>query len=144
MYKFRSMVEDAEERLGELVDFDKIEEPVFKLSEDPRVTPVGKFLRRTSLDETPQMINVLLGSMSLVGPRPEQVELVARYTPWQRRRLKAKPGITGYQQVMSRGDLSLARRIEYDLYYLKFQSLFLDLYILFKTLIVVLRGDGMK
>lgn len=144
MYKFRSMVGDADERLHEMVDFDSLKEPVFKLKNDPRVTPWGRQLRRLGLDEIPQLLNVLKGQMSLVGPRPEQVELVERYNGRQRRRLKARPGITGYQQVMSRGDLSLEKRIEYDLYYLKHQSLFLDLFILGKTLVVVLRGDGMK
>lgn len=144
MYKFRSMVQDADSRLKELVDFNAMDEPVFNIRHDPRVTSIGRFLRRTSLDEIPQLLNVLTGSMSVIGPRPERVELVAKYTPSQRRRLKAKPGITGYQQVMSRGDPSLAKRIEYDLHYLKHQSLFLDLFILLKTIVVIVRGDGMK
>jgi exopolysaccharide biosynthesis polyprenyl glycosylphosphotransferase len=143
MFKFRSMIDHAEERLGGLVDFDALPEPVFKLREDPRVTALGRILRRTSLDEVPQFLNVLWGTMSIVGPRPEQLELVQRYNDHQRRRLKAKPGITGYQQVMSRGDLSLAKRIEYDLYYLKYQSLFMDLAIMARTLLVVLRGERM-
>jgi lipopolysaccharide/colanic/teichoic acid biosynthesis glycosyltransferase len=87
---------------------------------------------------------VLMGTMSLVGPRPEQVELVERYNPCQRRRLKAKPGLTGYQQIMGRGNPSLAKRIEFDLYYMKYQSLPLDLYILFKTILVIVRGKGVK
>jgi exopolysaccharide biosynthesis polyprenyl glycosylphosphotransferase len=144
MYKFRSMVEDADRRLKELIDFESMDEPVFNIRRDPRVTAIGRILRRTSLDEIPQLLNVIAGNMSLIGPRPERVELVERYTPSQRRRLKAKPGITGYQQVMSRGDPSLAKRIEYDLYYLKFQSLYLDIYILLKTILVVVRGGGMK
>ncbi len=144
MYKFRSMVHNADEKLRQMVDFDNIEEPVFNIRKDPRVTLIGKFLRRTSLDEIPQFINVLLGSMSVVGPRPERTELVEKYSPYHSRRLKAKPGITGYQQVMSRGDPSLAKRIEYDLFYLKYQSLWLDLIILFRTVVVVFRGDGMK
>jgi len=141
MYKFRSMVVDAEERLKELVDFDKLKVPGFKLKNDPRVTPVGRILRRTSLDEIPQLLNVLKGEMSLVGPRPELPELVQRYDAWQRRRLKAKPGITGYQQIMARGQ-PLAGVLEYDLIYLKHQSLLLDLYILFRTIGVVVRGSG--
>jgi exopolysaccharide biosynthesis polyprenyl glycosylphosphotransferase len=144
MYKFRSMVQDAETRLREILDFDKLDEPVFKIPNDPRVTAVGRFLRRTSLDEIPQLINVIQGSMSLVGPRPEQIELVEKYTPYQRRRLKATPGITGYQQIVSRADPSLNKRIELDLYYLKRQSLFLDLYILFSTILVIVRGSGAK
>ncbi|MBN2308029.1 MAG: sugar transferase [Candidatus Hydrogenedentes bacterium] len=143
MYKFRSMVQDADGRLQELVgDFDSMAEPVFNIRRDPRITRIGRFLRRTSLDEIPQLINVLKGEMSLIGPRPERVELVERYNPWQRRRLKAKPGITGYQQVVSRGDPSLERRIQYDLYYLKYQGPWLDLWILLMTFVVVIRGDG--
>jgi len=139
--KFRTMVADAEARLGSLIDVDKLEVPGFKIKNDPRVTPVGRFLRRTGLDEVPQLINVLKGEMSLVGPRPEMLNLVERYTPEQRRRLKAKPGITGYQQVMARG-IPLAAGVKYDLVYLKYQSLSLDLYILLKTILVVLRGSG--
>jgi len=141
MYKFRSMVVDAEARLKDLVDFDKLKVPGFKLKNDPRVTPVGRILRRTSLDEIPQLLNVLKGEMSLVGPRPELPDLVARYDAWQRRRLKAKPGMTGYQQVMARGQ-PLAAVLEYDLIYIKHQSLLLDLYIMFRTVYVVIRGSG--
>ncbi|MBI5571873.1 MAG: sugar transferase [Desulfomonile tiedjei] len=142
MLKFRTMVQDAASQLKDLVDFGSLAEPVFKIRNDPRVTRIGRFLRRTGLDEVPQLFNILMGDMSLVGPRPEQVELVERYDDWQRRRLKARPGITGYQQVMSRGDPSLARRIHYDLYYLKHQSVLLDLHIIWKTVLVVIRGDG--
>ncbi len=142
MYKFRSMEKDADKKLADLVDFHALEEPVFNIRQDPRVTEIGRLLRRTSIDEVPQFINVLAGSMSIIGPRPERIELVEKYNAFQRRRLKAKPGITGYQQVISRGDPSLAKRIEYDLFYLKNQSFSLDLYILFKTVIVVIRGDG--
>lgn len=141
IYKFRSMRQDAEARLKELVDIEKLAVPGFKLKNDPRVTPIGRLLRRTSVDEFPQLINVLKGEMSLVGPRPEMPQLVERYSPWQRRRLKAKPGMTGYQQVMARG-VPLAAAIEYDLVYLKHQSLLLDLYILMKTVLVVVRGSG--
>jgi exopolysaccharide biosynthesis polyprenyl glycosylphosphotransferase len=144
MYKFRSMLKDADQMLHKMVDLDALKEPVFNIRRDPRVTPVGRILRRFSIDEVPQFLNVLRGSLSIVGPRPERVELVHRYDAYQRRRLKAKPGITGYQQVMSRGDPSLARRIEYDLYYLKHQSLFLDLFIMLKTILVVVRGDGVR
>ena len=141
IYKFRSMVQDAEEQLKDLVNVEKLNVPGFKLKNDPRVTPIGRLLRRTSLDEIPQLINVLKGEMSLVGPRPEMPNLVQRYNPWQRRRLKAKPGITGYQQIMARGQ-PLAGAIEYDLIYLKHQSFLLDLYILLKTVVVVFKGSG--
>jgi exopolysaccharide biosynthesis polyprenyl glycosylphosphotransferase len=141
IYKFRSMRQDAEARLKELVDIEKLPVPGFKLKNDPRVTPIGRLLRRTSLDEIPQLINVLKGEMSLVGPRPEIPQLVERYSPWQRRRLKAKPGMTGWQQVMARG-VPLAAAVEYDLVYLKHQSLLLDLYIMAKTVHVVIFGSG--
>jgi exopolysaccharide biosynthesis polyprenyl glycosylphosphotransferase len=144
MLKFRSMTEDADEKLNEIINFSSLTEPVFNIRKDPRVTKVGAILRRTSLDEIPQFINVLFGDMSLVGPRPERTELVGMYNDYQRRRLKTKPGITGYQQVMSRGDPSLAKRIEYDLFALKHQSLWLDLMIMFKTPLVVIRGDGLE
>jgi exopolysaccharide biosynthesis polyprenyl glycosylphosphotransferase len=144
MLKFRSMTEDADKKLNEIINFSSLTEPVFNIRKDPRVTKVGAILRRTSLDEIPQFINVLFGDMSLVGPRPERTELVNMYDDYQRRRLKTKPGITGYQQVMSRGDPSLAKRIEYDLFALKHQSLWLDLMIMFKTPLVVIRGDGLE
>ncbi len=142
MYKFRSMVADAEERLAEIIDMETLDEPVFKIKNDPRVTTVGAFLRRASLDEAPQFLNVLKGEMSLVGPRPEEMRVVEKYDHWQRRRLKAKPGITGLQQIRNRGENSLAERVKHDLIYLKHQSLALDLYILLKTIVVVFRGSG--
>jgi exopolysaccharide biosynthesis polyprenyl glycosylphosphotransferase len=144
IYKFRSMVENADAQLKEMIDLENLPEPVFKIKEDPRVTPVGRFIRRWSLDEVPQLVNVLSGTMSLVGPRPEQVDLVEKYNLWQRRRLKAKPGITGYQQILNRGIPSLEKRTVQDLYYLKHQSFWLDLFIIAKTIIVVIRGDGVK
>jgi lipopolysaccharide/colanic/teichoic acid biosynthesis glycosyltransferase len=142
MFKFRSMTRDAEARLRDLVSIDNLAEPVFKLKNDPRVTPVGRLLRRTGLDEIPQLLNVLRGEMSLVGPRPEEVGLVERYDPIHRRRLKAKPGITGYQQIINRGEAALAVRVRHDLLYLKHQSLLLDLYIMLKTVGVLVRGSG--
>ena len=144
MYKFRSMSVDAESRLGQLVDLDALQEPVFKIKNDPRVTAFGRWLRRSGLDEIPQLINVLRGEMSLVGPRPEEIALVHKYDQWQRRRLKAKPGITGYQQIKNRGGSSLTERIGYDLVYLKHQSLGLDLYIMLHTPLVLLRGSGVS
>ena len=142
IFKFRSMENDAESRLREFVDVDSLAEPVFKIKADPRVTRAGKILRRTSLDEIPQLLNVLKGEMSLVGPRPEAIDMVARYNPWQKRRLKAKPGITGYQQINNRGEASLSRRVRYDLVYLKNQGLLLDAYIIVKTIGVITKGTG--
>ena len=140
MFKFRSMVADAESRLQELVRIEDLAEPVYKLKDDPRVTPVGRFLRRFGLDELPQLINVLRGEMSLVGPRPEVVSLVKRYDDEQRRRLLMKPGITGYQQIHNRGMPDMAARLAYDTYYLRYRSTLLDVWILAATLFVIASG----
>ncbi|RME73171.1 MAG: sugar transferase, partial [Planctomycetota bacterium] len=144
MWKFRTMVADAEKRLDEVLDLEQLDEPVFKIERDPRVTRVGAWLRRSSLDELPQLWNVLRGDMSLVGPRPEEMRMVQRYDVWQRRRLKVRPGITGLQQVQCRGALStsLAERVRLDVYYVRHQSLLLDLWILLRTVWVVVRGKG--
>jgi lipopolysaccharide/colanic/teichoic acid biosynthesis glycosyltransferase len=142
MLKFRTMVPDAEHRLRDLVDVDRLAEPVFKLVRDPRVTPVGRWLRRLSLDELPQLLNVLSGDMSLVGPRPEELKIVHRYDLWQRRRLKVKPGITGLQQVEARGTPNLCHRVRLDIYYTRKQSLLLDLVILGRTVGAVISGRG--
>ncbi|GIW71286.1 MAG: hypothetical protein KatS3mg102_0828 [Planctomycetota bacterium] len=143
MLKFRTMVADAEQRLEAVVDLERLAEPVFKLADDPRVTRVGRWLRRTSLDELPQLWNVLKGEMSLVGPRPEELRLVERYDEWQRRRLKVRPGMTGLQQVTARGALaSLGERVRLDVYYIRNQSLLLDLWILVRTVWAVVRGRG--
>jgi len=142
MFKFRSMVVDAEKKLSELVNIHKLDEPVFKFSDDPRVTSVGRVLRKTSLDELPQLFNVLLGHMSLVGPRPEEEVLVAKYNVWQRRRLKVKPGITGLQQIKCRGSQALSERVKYDILYIRKMSVLLDFEILVRTLWVVLSQKG--
>jgi exopolysaccharide biosynthesis polyprenyl glycosylphosphotransferase len=110
--------------------------------EDPRITRFGRWLRRTSLDELPQLLNVLRGEMSMVGPRPEMPFLVDKYEPWQRRRLDVKPGITGLWQVIGRKNLPLHLNMQYDFYYIKNQSLLLDLEILFRTIQAVLKGKG--
>jgi len=143
MLKFRTMVVDAEHRLTSIIDVNRLAEPVFKIVRDPRVTPVGRWLRRFSLDELPQLMNVLKGDMSLVGPRPEELRLVEHYDVWQRRRLKVKPGITGLQQIEARGALSsLHDRVRLDMYYTRKQSTLLDLVILFRTVGIVLSGRG--
>ncbi len=144
MLKFRTMVQGAEELLPALVNVDELAEPVYKLDGDPRVTRVGRILRRLSLDELPQLWNVLLGEMSLVGPRPEEESLVARYDIWQRRRLKITPGITGLQQLHCRGSRSLEERVRWDIVYLRKESLLLDLWILIRTVAVVIRGKGAR
>ncbi len=142
MYKFRTMVCDAEERLPDLVPFDKLSDPMFKLRDDPRVTRVGRILRRLSLDELPQLFNVLKGDMSLVGPRPEQVELVERYAPEHRFRIAVKPGLTGPMQVYGRGELSFQERLAVEREYVENLSLGRDVRILAMTIPTVLKGGG--
>jgi len=142
IYKFRTMVANAEELLNGLLDLDALEEPVFKIKNDPRVTPLGRTLRRWSVDELPQLVNVLKGEMSLVGPRPEEEQLVKRYSAWHRRRLGARPGITGPVQINGRGDLPLKERVRLEVEYIDHYSLWKDLEILIKTIPVVIAGKG--
>jgi exopolysaccharide biosynthesis polyprenyl glycosylphosphotransferase len=142
MLKFRTMVEDAEAQLFKLVSFDSLSEPMFKFVNDPRVTRVGRLLRRTSLDELPQLFNVVKGDMSLVGPRPEQVELVERYMPEQLFRLAVKPGLTGPMQVYGRGQLSFEERLAVERDYIENLSVARDLRILALTLPTVTSGRG--
>jgi exopolysaccharide biosynthesis polyprenyl glycosylphosphotransferase len=142
LYKFRTMVEDAEERRRELLHLNEMNGPVFKLRSDPRVTWLGRFLRRFSLDELPQFWNVLRGDMSLVGPRPPIPEEVAKYQRWQRRRLAMKPGLTCLWQISGRNELDFDRWMELDLEYIDSWSPMLDLKILLKTIPAVLSGKG--
>ncbi|MFN8161812.1 MAG: sugar transferase [Solirubrobacterales bacterium] len=142
VYKFRTMVPDAEDRLAELIDLENLDEPAFKIPDDPRVTRIGRFLRRSSLDELPQFANVLLGDMSLVGPRPEEEAVVALYDERQRARLKVRPGITGPMQVYGRGDLSFEERLALERDYLDNVSITGDLAILLRTPRAMVRGDG--
>ncbi|MBK5218428.1 MAG: sugar transferase [Thermoleophilia bacterium] len=142
MTKFRTMVADAEDRLGEVVDLSKLDEPAFKIQNDPRITRAGRLLRRTSLDEVPQFFNVLKGEMSLVGPRPEEEAVVALYDERQRARLAIKPGLTGPMQVYGRGDLTFEERLAMERDYLDNLSVTGDLAILLRTPSAILRGDG--
>src|SRR5436309_11363239 len=142
MWKFRSMVPDAAARLKELVDLEKLAEPVFKLEDDPRVTRVGRWLRRWSLDELPQLFNVLRGDMSLVGPRPPLPEEVAAYPEDARRRLAVRPGMTGLWQVSGRSDLPWEEAVRLDLRYVENWSLILDMQILWKSCPAVFHGSG--
>ena len=112
------------------------------MTKDPRVTPIGAILRKTSLDELPQLWNVIRGEMSMVGPRPEMPFIVEHYEAWQRQRLTVKPGITGLWQILGRKDLPLHANLEYDFYYIQNQSLLFDLTILLKTIPVVIFGKG--
>ena len=142
MLKFRSMVVDAESRLGDLVDLDGLKAPMFKLNRDPRITPVGRFLRRHSLDELPQLINVLIGDMSIVGPRPEELSVVERYRPEHRFRLDLKPGVTGPMQVFGRAELTFEERLALDLEYIENLSVARDIHIIVLTLPALVRGKG--
>ena len=142
MLKFRTMVRDAETMLAELVPFEELDEPMFKLKADPRVTRVGRLLRRTSIDELPQLINVLRGEMSIVGPRPEQLDLVDRYAPEHQFRLQIKPGITGPMQVYGRGELTFDERLAVEREYVENLSLARDLRILVMTLPAVFGRRG--
>jgi exopolysaccharide biosynthesis polyprenyl glycosylphosphotransferase len=142
MHKLRTMTSNAEESLSEIVRLDELREPMFKLRDDPRVTRVGRRLRRFSLDELPQLVNVLRGDMSIVGPRPEQVELVERYEPEHRFRLAVKPGMTGPMQVFGRGELTFADRLAVELDYVENMSIGRDLRILFQTVPAIVRGTG--
>ncbi|OQY83873.1 MAG: hypothetical protein B6D41_16445 [Chloroflexi bacterium UTCFX4] len=142
IYKFRTMVANAEALLDQVVNVSELSEPHFKLRNDPRVTRVGKWLRRASLDELPQFFNVLWGNMSLVGPRPEMMRLASQYSPLQRQRLLVKPGITGAMQISGRGDLSFDEWMKLELDYIENYSIWRDLVILAKTVPVVLSGRG--
>lgn len=142
MYKFRTMRVDAEEMLDEVVRIDELEDPMFKLRQDPRVTKVGRLLRRISVDEVPQLFNVLVGEMGIVGPRPEQVEIVERYSPEDRFRLTVKPGITGPMQVFGRGELTFSERLAVELEYVENPSLARDVRIVLHTVPAVIRGTG--
>ena len=142
LYKFRSMRANAESELANIVNFEELTEPVFKHKDDPRLTRVGRKLRRWSLDELPQFWNVLRGDMSLVGPRPEETQFVERYEAWHRRRLAVKPGLTGPMQVNGRGDLSLDERVKLDLDYIENYSIGRDVIILLETLPAVIKGSG--
>lgn len=142
MYKFRSMVADAEKRQAEVNRLTADGKLLHKSENDPRITRVGSFIRRTSLDELPQLFNVLLGDMSLVGPRPELPWLVENYEPWQHKRFAVPQGITGWWQVNGRSDKPMHLNTEDDLYYIQHYSLLLDLRILWKTAAVVMKREG--
>jgi exopolysaccharide biosynthesis polyprenyl glycosylphosphotransferase len=142
MYKFRTMFQNAEARLGEVLYQNEAGEIIHKQADDPRVTRLGQFLRRSSMDELPQILNVLKGDMSLVGPRPEMPWLVEHYKLWQRKRFTVPPGITGWWQINGRSDKPMHLHTEEDLYYIQNYSLWLDLYILLKTLLVVFLRKG--
>lgn len=143
-YKFRSMIPDAEKKLDELLKKNEMEGPVFKMKDDPRITRVGRFIRRSSIDELPQLYNVLKGNMSLVGPRPPLMREVSQYTDEQMRRVSIKPGITCYWQIQpKRNSLSFDEWLALDMKYIEERSLLTDVKILFKTVGAVFGMEGM-
>ncbi len=143
VYKFRTMVQNADDLMkAKLQKVKDLENFVFQDKNDPRITRSGRFLRKTSLDELPQLLNILIGNMSLVGPRPEVPEIAKRYTPEQWQRLKVLPGVTGLAQVNGRSELTLGETLAYDVEYVRSWSIWLDLKILWKTVFVVFTGKG--
>jgi exopolysaccharide biosynthesis polyprenyl glycosylphosphotransferase len=142
MLKFRSMVMDAEKRKAELMHLNEMDGPVFKIKRDPRITRVGRFIRKTSIDELPQLFNILLGDMSIVGPRPPLPSEVDQYEPWQRRRLSVKPGLTGMWQVSGRNQIDFDDWMKMDLEYIDNWSLWLDIKIILKTIPAVVLRSG--
>ena len=140
MYKFRSMVHNAEELLKDLMDRNEQTGPVFKINDDPRITKVGKVIRKTSIDELPQLFNVLKGDMSLVGPRPPIPHEVDQYNSYQMQRLAVKPGLTCIWQVSGRNNIGFDEWVEMDIEYIKTRNLWLDIKLIFKT-VGVLFGD---
>jgi exopolysaccharide biosynthesis polyprenyl glycosylphosphotransferase len=142
MYKFRSMVSDAEEKLPELLHFNEIEGAMFKMKEDPRITKIGKFIRKTSLDELPQLWNVLKGNMSLVGPRPPLSREVKEYTSYHKQRLLVTPGCTGLWQVSGRNHMSFEEMVNLDIQYISERSVFFDIKIIFRTIKVLFGTDN--
>ena len=144
MYKFRSMVSGAEELLDKLKDKNEMTGPMFKMKEDPRVTRVGRFIRKTSLDELPQLFNVIKGEMSLVGPRPNLPREVLKFTKRQRMKLFVKPGLTCYWQVMGRSNIDFDDWMKLDLKYIKDRNTILDLKLIFKTFKVFFGDDGAR
>jgi exopolysaccharide biosynthesis polyprenyl glycosylphosphotransferase len=141
-YKLRSMVKDADRKRNAVAHMNEADGPVFKIARDPRITRIGRFLRSTSLDEIPQFFNVLIGDMSLVGPRPPIPGEVSQYEPWQLRRLDVRPGITCLWQISGRSRIGFQEWMRLDLEYIKHQSLRLDLKILMRTIPAVLSREG--
>lgn len=143
LYKFRSMCPNAEARLDDLLQHNEMDGPVFKIKNDPRITRVGKFIRKTSIDELPQLLNILKGDMSIVGPRPPLPREVEQYTEYDRQRLYVTPGLSCYWQIAPhRNDLSFEEWVALDLKYIQERSFWVDWKIIFKTFKVCLLGQG--
>jgi len=137
MYKFRSMVTDAEAKLEELLKYNEVKGAMFKMKDDPRITKVGKFIRKTSIDELPQLFNVLKGDMSLVGPRPPLPREVSEYTIYHKQRLLVTPGCTGVWQASARNSVGFEEMVEMDLFYIRNRSFWFDIKIILKTVLVL-------
>lgn len=137
MYKFRSMVSNAEELKDSLMGLNEAKGPVFKIKDDPRVTKIGKFIRKTSIDELPQLFNVISGSMSLVGPRPPLPDEVAQYSSYERQRLNVTPGLTCYWQISGRSNIGFDEWIELDLRYINERNMIVDIKMILKTIFVL-------
>lgn len=142
MYKFRSMCTDAEEQFHDLIELNEIEGAMFKIKDDPRVTKIGKKIRKTSIDELPQLLNVLKGDMSLVGPRPPLQREVVEYSQRDLQRLSVKPGCTGLWQVRGRNDVHFEDMVDFDLEYIQNQSLYNDFKLIFQTVKVMFFSKG--
>jgi len=142
MIKFRTMKKGADQHLNDVMQYDEEGNLIHKRPDDPRVTKIGRLLRKTSLDELPQLINIFKGDMSLVGPRPELPEMVARYEPWQRARFAVPQGLTGWWQIHGRSDKPMHLHTDEDIYYIQHYSLWLDIQIILKTILIVLRRKG--
>lgn len=138
IYKFRSMISNAEEQLNQLLVKNETTGAMFKMKHDPRVTQIGHFIRKTSIDELPQLVNVLKGEMSLVGPRPPLPREVAEYTPYQKQRLLVKPGCTGVWQVSGRSNLGFDEMVELDLRYIRMRTTLIDIKLIVKTMLLLL------
>lgn len=144
MYKFRSMVVNAEELKSKLKEQNEMSGPMFKMKEDPRVTKIGKFIRKTSIDELPQLINVIKGEMSLVGPRPSLPKEVEQFEPWMMERFQVKPGLTCYWQVYGRNDIDFEDWMKLDIKYVRERNIFIDLKLIFKTVFVLFGDDSAR
>lgn len=142
MYKFRSMCVDAEAKLADLLAQNEVEGAMFKMKEDPRVTEIGKFIRKTSLDELPQLINVIKGDMSLIGPRPPLQREVAEYTQYDMQRLLVKPGCSGLWQVSGRNDVHFKEMVDFDIEYIQKRSIRYDISLIVRTIKVMIKPDG--
>ncbi|MDR4899889.1 sugar transferase [Bacillus mycoides] len=142
MYKFRSMVTDAEEKLKDLLQHNEVSGAMFKMKEDPRVTKIGKFIRKTSIDELPQLLNVLKGEMSLVGPRPPLPREVKEYTSYDKQRLLVTPGCTGLWQVTDRNSVGFKEMVKLDLEYINKRGIIYDIKIILKTIQVMIKSNG--